>query len=153
MPKTAVGLFENPALVDQVVREIEALGFPRQEVHIVAEAPSFEITGVMSFPRIDFEVELTRELHRIGASPSEAQAYVDGLRRGGALVLATGPDKQADAAADVMNCHGATGIEETTGPEPYLPQAVHGSASPLRDRPVLAGRLRQSGKGASLFVW
>ena len=29
MPKTAVGLFEKPGLVDDVVREIEALGFPR----------------------------------------------------------------------------------------------------------------------------
>jgi hypothetical protein len=27
MPKTAVGLFEKPDLVDGVVREIEALGF------------------------------------------------------------------------------------------------------------------------------
>ena len=32
MPKTAVGLFEKPGLVDEVVREIEALGFPRKEV-------------------------------------------------------------------------------------------------------------------------
>jgi hypothetical protein len=30
MPKTVVGLFEKPDLVDGVVREIEALGFPRK---------------------------------------------------------------------------------------------------------------------------
>jgi len=32
MPKTAVGLFENADLVDNVIREIEGLGFPRKEV-------------------------------------------------------------------------------------------------------------------------
>jgi hypothetical protein len=41
---------------------------------------------VMSFPRLEFEVDLTRELTRIGATQAEAQAYVEGLRRGGALV-------------------------------------------------------------------
>ncbi len=32
MPKTTVGLFENAGIVEDVVREIEALGFPRNEV-------------------------------------------------------------------------------------------------------------------------
>ena len=30
MPKTAVGLFESPGLVDDIIREIETLGFPRK---------------------------------------------------------------------------------------------------------------------------
>lgn len=84
MPKTLVGLFENPALVDEVVREIEALGFPRREVRSLAEPASFEVTGVMSFPRLDFEVNLARGLTRIGATRAEADAYVNGLRCGGA---------------------------------------------------------------------
>ena len=57
MPKTAVGLFENPGLVDDVVCEIEALGFPRKEVRTLDEPATFEVTGVMSFPRLDFEVD------------------------------------------------------------------------------------------------
>lgn len=47
----------------------------------------------MSFPRLDFETELIRELTKIGATKAEAQAYVEGLRRGGALVFATGSDE------------------------------------------------------------
>ena len=62
MPKTAVGLFGNPGLVDSVVREIEALGFPRKEVRTLTEPATFEVTGVMSFPRLDFEVELLGSL-------------------------------------------------------------------------------------------
>src|SRR5579872_2273085 len=103
MPKTAVGLFENPGLVDGVAREIEALGFPRKEVRTLTEPATFEVTGVMSFPRLDFEVDLVRELTRIGATKAESQAYVEGLRRGGALVFATGSDERGESAADVMN--------------------------------------------------
>ena len=66
MPKTAIGLFENPDLVDAVVREIEVLGFPRKEVRTQEEPATFEVTGVMSFPRLDFEVDLIRELTRSG---------------------------------------------------------------------------------------
>jgi hypothetical protein len=153
MPKTAVGLFENPRLVDEVVGEIETLGFPRKEVRTLEEPATFEVTGVMSFPRLDFEVELSRELTRIGATKAEAQAYVKGLRRGGALVFATGSDDKVDAAAGIMNQHGAVEIEETSGPEPQLPVVVHENMTPIRDHPVLAGRIREPGSGAAFFVW
>ncbi|MGD1095106.1 MAG: hypothetical protein ABSB35_24330 [Bryobacteraceae bacterium] len=153
MPKTVVGLFENPGLVESVVREIEALGFPRTELRTLAEPATFEVTGVMSFPRLDFEVDLTRGLTRIGATKEEAQAYVKGLRRGGALVFATGSDERVETAADVMNRRGAVEIEETSGPEPQLPGVVRENMAPLRNTPVLAGRIREPGGGAAFFVW
>jgi hypothetical protein len=112
MPKTVVGLFENAQIVDDAVREIEALGFPRQEVRTMREPANFDVTGVMSFPRLDFEVDLNRELTRIGATIPEAQAYVEGLRRGGALAFATGPDEKVDAAGNIMNRLGAMEVEE-----------------------------------------
>ena|SRR5579872_3323835 len=153
MPKTAVGLFENPGLVDGVAREIEALGFPRKEVRTLTEPATFEVTGVMSFPRLDFEVDLVRELTRIGATKAESQAYVEGLRRGGALVFATGSDEKVETAADVMNRRGAVAIEETSGPEPELAGVVRQNMTPIRDTPVLAGRIREPGGGAAFFVW
>ena len=153
MPKTVVGLFENRGLVNDVVSEIEALGFPREEVRTVEEPATFEVTGLMSFPRLDFEVDLTRGLTRIGATKEEAQAYVKGLRRGGALVFATGSDERVETAADVMNRRGAVEIEETSGPEPQLPGVVRENMAPLRNTPVLAGRIREPGGGAAFFVW
>jgi hypothetical protein len=153
MPKTAVGLFEKPDLVDDVVREIEALGFPRKEVRTIAEPATFDVTGVMSFPRLDFEVDLIRELTRIGATKAEAQVYVDGLRRGGALVFATGSDERVEAAADLMNRNGAVEVEEVRGSEPHLAGVVRENMTPARDSPVLAGRIRESGGGTALFVW
>ncbi len=153
MPKTAVGLFDNAAAVEDVVGEIERLGFPRQDVRTLEEPGDFEVTGVMSFPRLDFEVELRRELARIGASEGEAQVFLDGLRAGGALVLATGLDQQVDAAAAVMNRRGAKGVEESSGPEPHLPDATRERISPTRNSPVLTGRVRQGGAGACIFAW
>jgi hypothetical protein len=151
MPKTAVGLFENAGLVDEVVHEIEALGIPRSEVRTTKEPLSFDVTGVMSFPRLDFEVDLLRELTRIGATKPEAQAYLEGLRRGGALVVATGLDDKVAAAADIMREHGAVEIEEGTGPEPHLPHASREGMAPQRDQSVMTGRIRQAAGG--FFVW
>jgi hypothetical protein len=151
MPKTAVGLFENAGSVEAAVREIETLGFPRSEVRTIEEPVSFGVSGVMSFPRLDFEVALLRELARIGASETELLAYRDGLRRGGALVVATGEGDKVYAAADVMQRHGAIDIEERTGPEPQFPFPFREEAMPQRADSVLTGRIRQAAGG--LFVW
>jgi hypothetical protein len=153
MPKTVVGMFENPGLVDDVVREIEALGFPRQDVRTLQEPTTFEVTGIMSFPRLDFEVDLSRELTRIGASTAEAQAYIEGLRRGGALAFATGTPEKVQAAAGVMARYGAREIEETSGPVTQLPEVVHANITPMRDGPVMAGRISEPGGGPRFFVW
>jgi hypothetical protein len=152
MAKTTVGLFEDPRIVESVLQEIEGLGFPRNEVRVVDEPSTFEVTGLMSFGRLDFEVHLMRELTRIGATEAETQAYIDGLRRGGVLVFATGSDEKAEAAADIMNRHGAIEIEETTGPDPQLPHVVRESGVGVTEA-VMAGRIRQPGGGACLFVW
>ncbi len=153
MPKTAVGLFESAGPADDVVREIEALGFPRREVLKVEEPKTFDITGVMSFPRLDFEVELGRELSRIGATNAEVEACVERLRRGGALVFATGSDEKVREAAAIMNRHGALQIEQAMGREPDVPHIPSEGAPAIHDPAVLTGRIRQSGDGASFFVW
>jgi len=154
MPKTAVGLFKNPDHVDEVVREIETLGFPRNEVRTLEEPRTFEVSGVMSFARLDFESHLNRTLITIGATEAEAQTYVEGLRRGGVLVFATGSDEQVDAAAAILNRRGAVGIEETIGPEPDLPLVIGDSAAPLSDTPVLGGHVgRIPPRGVAYFAW
>jgi len=153
MPKTVVGLFENPDCVDDVVRDIEALGFPRNQVRTLEEPKAFDVTGVMSFPRLDFEVDLIRSLERIGASESDAKAYLAGLQRGGALVFATGSDENVAAAGDAMNRHGATEVEKTAGSTPQLPISFRANMTPMRDSPIVAGRIRQAGDGPCFFVW
>lgn len=152
MPKTAVGLFKNPGDVKDVVREVEAIGLARTEIHTVGEPLNLGMDGVLSIGRIDFEVDLFRELSRMGASRAEAEAYVNGVRRGGVLVFATGPDEKVDRAAEIMNRRGAVETEENRALEPHLHTSIHSGGTAVHE-PVQAGRLRQSGGGAAFFVW
>lgn len=153
MPKTAVGLFKDASDIDEVVHEIESLGFPRNEVRTLDEPLDLGASGVLSIPHIEFEDELLRELTRIGATRPEAEAYVDGVRRRGVLVFATGADETVKSAAEVMNRHGAVQIEETSGPEPSLPRIPLSNVMLPGGGDVQAGRIRQASGGAAFFVW
>jgi hypothetical protein len=150
MPKTALALFKDPSVADEVVRDIESLGFPRNEVRTLGEPLGL---GVTSIAELDFEVELFRELERIGATRQEAEAWVEGLRHGGVLVFATGSDERVDRAAEMMNRHGGVGTEETTGSEPHLPSVIRESEHTIGGGRVQTGRIRQPSDGVAFFVW
>jgi len=154
MSKTAVGLFENPGVAEQVVHDLDASGFPRNEVRTIKESLDMAVTGVTSIPHTDFEVGLGRDLAAIGASEGESNAYVQEVRRGGVLVFATG-----SSAAAIMNRHGAITVEELIGREPGNGR-IAGASLPLvrEEMPSIhdttqTGRIRQSGDGARMFVW
>ena len=153
MPTTVVGLFKDPKLVDEAVSEIAALGFPRNDVHSLAEPEQFEVRGVMSFARLDFEAGLHWTLTRIGATEAEAQAWLDGIRRGGVLVFATASDdKGVDAAAAVMNRHGALEVDRTQGGKPEPPR-VGRDRSPAREGADLAELSQIPRRGPGYFSW
>jgi hypothetical protein len=153
MTKTAVGLFENSELADEVVRDLEATGFLRTDVRILKEPLEMAGSGLMSTPHTDFEVELTRDLTAFGLLEGDAEAYVQGVRRGGVMVFATGLGKKADTATEIMNRHGAVELEEISALRPELPSADHGEQPPVHDLSVQTGRFRSPGSGARLFVW
>ena len=153
MAKTAVGLFENSGLADEVVRDLEATGFPRKDVRVLGEPREMAGSGLMSTPRTDFEVDLIRDLTAFGVLKADAESYVQGVRRGGVMVFATSSSEKADAAAEIMNRHGAVEIEEISASRPELPNADPGRATPARDISIQTGRFRSPGSGARLFVW
>jgi acylphosphatase len=98
----------------------------------------------MSLARLDFEVELKHALNEIGATESDEEAYIRGLRNGGVLVLASGPDERVEAAAQIMNRQGGMDLEKLGGPEPELPEPDFEDALPSRDRPLQTGRIREA---------
>jgi hypothetical protein len=153
MTRTAVGLFENPASVDKIVRDLEASGFPRNDVRVLSEPREMTGSGVMSTPHTDFEVGLIRDLTAFGVIEADAEAYVQGVRRGGVMVFATSSNQKAEAATEIMNRHGAVEIEEISASRPKLPDAGAGQATPDHDISVQTGRSRSPGSGARLFVW
>jgi hypothetical protein len=151
--KTAIGLFENPSIANEVVGKLHTAGFPTNAVRILGEPLDMEVTDPMSTPRTDFEVSLEREFLSFGASKQEAESYVRGVRRGGVLVFASGEDKKVDSVVDLMNNHGAVEVEEFAGREPLTSTATSGSIFPGDFSAPQTGRVRQSGGGARLFVW
>jgi hypothetical protein len=153
MAKTAVGLFENSGLVDGVVRDLTAKGFLQKDIRVLGEPIEMPGSGLMSTPHTDFEVGLIRDLTAFGVVEADAEAYVQGVRRGGVMVFATGPGEKADKAAEIMNSHGAVEIEKISAPRPALPNAEIDEKTPVRDPSTQIGRERSPGSGARLFVW
>jgi uncharacterized protein (DUF1800 family) len=47
----------------------------------------------------------------------------------------------------------AVEVEEAGGPEPYLATVTGAGMTPMRERTVQTGRVRQSGGSAACFVW
>ncbi|MGA7472202.1 MAG: hypothetical protein WBW60_05695 [Candidatus Sulfotelmatobacter sp.] len=152
MKKTAVGLFENPGSVDEIVRDLEASGFPRNEVRVLSEPREMAGSGAMSTPHTDFEVGLIRDLTALGVIEADAEAYVQGVRRGAVMVFATSSGEKANAATEIMNRHGAVEIEEISGTRPKLPNADASQATPAHDSSIQTGRFRSPGSGTRLFV-
>ena len=153
MSKTAVGLFENPGVADQVVHDLDASAFPRDEIRILGEPRDMGDIGIMGTPHTDFEVGMNREIQAIGASEREAKAYVQGMRRGGVVVFATGSNAEVDKAAEIMNRHGAIEVEELIGREPKTGSMIDENMAAVHDGSVQTGRTRQRGGGARMFVW
>ena len=153
MSKTAVGLFENPGVADQVVQDLDARAFPRKEVRVLREPLGLAVADVSSTPHTDFEVGLDRELKAIGATEGEAKAYVQGVRRGGVLVFATGSNDEVDNAAEIMNRHCAIKVEELIGREPHNGSMIGGNVPAVHDSSMQTGRVRQQGDGVRMFVW
>ncbi len=153
MATTAVGLFETPSSIDKVVRELEASGFPQNDVRVLGEPGEMTGSGVISTPHTDFELDLIRDLRDFGANEADAEAYIRGMRRGGVMVFATGSGAMADDAAAIMNQHCAVEIEELSASQSYLPGADNEELAQDRDVSFQAGRVRSSGSGARLFVW
>jgi hypothetical protein len=153
MAKTAVGLFESSGSADEVVRDLEASGFLRKDVRVLKEPLEMAGSGLMSTPHTDFEVGLTHDLTAFGVLEADAEDYVQGVRRGGVMVFATGSGDKAQAATEIMNRHGAVEVEKISASRPELPGADQGEAPPAHDLSVQTGRFRSPGSGARLFVW
>jgi hypothetical protein len=153
MAKTAVGLFEHPGVAQQVVHDLDASAFPRNEIRILGEPREMSGDGISSTPRTDFEVGLNRELTAIGANEREANAYVQGVRRGGVLVFATGSNEAVANAADIMNRYDALELEELIGRRPQIGSTAGENMTPILDSSPQTGRISQPGGGARMFVW
>ena len=149
MARTAVGLFLDGRVAEEVIRDLEASGFARQDVHVVDEAFCMIEPGAMSIAHIHFEADLIRMLRSIGASEVDAECYVEGLRRG---VRSFSLRHRTRRQIEVMNRHNPAEAEELAATAPHL-SGEHRAMFHDHAAATQSGRVRSSGGGASLFVW
>jgi hypothetical protein len=96
MAKTAVGLFENSGLADEVVRDLEGSGFPKNDVPVLGEPREMAGSGLMSTPHTDFEVGLMHDLTAFGIVEADTADDAQGVLCGGVMVFATGSSDKTE---------------------------------------------------------
>lgn len=96
MAKTAVALYDTENEAQQVVNELTNVGFNRSSIRLIDDNDSDTITTLTS----------------AGLPRSDADAYVEGIRRGGNLVMLTTEDDKIDTAVDIMDRYNSVNIQE-----------------------------------------
>lgn len=153
MSKTAVGLFPDSEVAQKVVHDLNVSSFPSNEVRVLREPLDMPVSDSMSTPHTDFQVSLQRELLAVGATAAEAGAFVQGVKRGGVLVFATGSSEEVNSANDIMNRNGAIVVDDLAGQEPNMSAMAAKAPDVTYSNSSQTGRTRQSGGGARMFVW
>jgi hypothetical protein len=153
MTHTAVGLFPNSIDAEKAVADLKAAGFSAGDVRVAAEPRYMPVSSPLSTPGMDFCEELSLNLRAMGLTEAETQAYIQGVRNGGALVFANGSIEQVEIAAGVMNRNRAATEEQLNGLEPVLAEVLHDSAIPREVDSAQVGRVRSAGSGARMFAW
>jgi hypothetical protein len=153
VPKTAVALFENSVLADQVLHDLLASGFHGNDVRILGGPREMAVGGVRSIPHTDFEAGLNRDLTAFGVAQADAEVYVRAVRYGRLMVFVTGSDEDAGAAAEIMNRHHAVEVGELICSELNLPRTDVDGMAPGPDRSFQAATYHSRSRGARLYVW
>lgn len=96
MAKTAVALYDTKNEAQQVVNELSSIGFSRSSIRMLNDSDSGAATT----------------LTNAGLPHSDANAYVEGMRRGGHLVMITTEDDEIDRVVDIMDRYNSVNIQE-----------------------------------------
>ncbi len=97
MSKTVVGLFPQADDAQGAMRDLEALGVRRNSVQVMTS---------------DARDKVLNALTNVGVPQDDAHLYAEGVRRGGALVVGTVEDNQADEAVAVLDRNNTIDIDK-----------------------------------------
>jgi hypothetical protein len=103
----------DQSTAEAVVDELRVHGFPSHGIRIVTAPETLAApppAGIVV--PASFEDQFERDLAAIGASKYEADSYLAAVRRGRALVYATGSEQQAAEAVEIMNEYDPQELEE-----------------------------------------
>jgi len=116
MAKTLVALYDTVTDAEQVVQELIADGFSRSDIHLALDhtksrtAPSASVERDAAYEG----AHLIETLADLGVPHDEAYAYVEGVRRGGALVVVESSDDRAERGMEILRRLHPVDIHERT---------------------------------------
>ena len=96
MSKTVTSLFRSPEAAADVVTRLEQIGIDRDDITVHTGSDSSFVSG----------------LDDLGVPRSDAQAYAEGVRRGGSLVVVECDDDEVDRVTSVMDRDGVLDLDE-----------------------------------------
>jgi uncharacterized protein (TIGR02271 family) len=99
MAKIVIGLFNDRSEAQQVVQALGNDGFRREDIRTLTSQEGASVGTLTAH----------------GVPEAEAQAYAEGLRRGGAVVLVDAADERAERAVAIMERYPAADLEPRTG--------------------------------------
>lgn len=96
MAKTAVALYDTMNEARQVTDELSNAGFDRSSIRLMSTQDNDTIDT----------------LTNAGLPRHDAEAYAEGIRRGGRLVMITTDDSRIDTAVDIMDRYNSIDVQE-----------------------------------------
>jgi uncharacterized protein (TIGR02271 family) len=104
MAKTLVALYDTCTDAEQVVHELLADGFARHDIHLALDHTRSGVAHASSGggDAAYEEAYLTETLVDLGVPYDEVQAYREGVRRGGALVVVESSDERAEHGMEML---------------------------------------------------
>jgi stress response protein YsnF len=154
MTKIAVALYDDDKFAQEIVDELISAGIARGDISTTSNATMSSdagggVSSTAGGPLSDRASggNLFEKLNDLGVPRDEAEAYAEGTRRGGSLVLVRTDDTHADQAASIMEqrqfvdyesrsqawrAEGWTGYEASA--EPFTPDAVAAERARYSDR-------------------
>ena len=109
MATTVVGFFENHGAAENVVRELTAGGFRREDVQIQSGEPSGGGAQTGFGAKVS---NFFNSLFGDDVSEEERGYYAEAIRRGNAVVTVRAEEGAADRVAEIMDRNGAIDIDE-----------------------------------------
>lgn len=122
MSKTVVGLFPQPDDAQGAMRDLETLGVDRSSVQVMTS---------------DARDQVLNALTSVGVPQDDAHLYAEGVRRGGALVVGTVEDGQADEAVAVLDRNNTIDIDKLGSRYRETGYTEYNAAAPAYTEPDL----------------
>src|ERR1700704_6138728 len=117
MAKTLVALYDTFTDAERVVQELIEDGFARSDIHLALDHTKSRTAHTLS---VEWDsayegANLIDTLADLGVPYDEAHSYVEGVRRGGALVVVESSDDRAERGMEILRrLHPVNMHERTT---------------------------------------